>query len=485
MHSAERALAYCANSSYDEVVNGTGEPRSHYLPLANRFAGFSPEELGRRLTLAELSFRNQGITFTLADDPMGSERLFPFDPFPRLIPQSEWRVVEAGLIQRVKALNLFLGDLYHEQQVLADGVFPRFMVVTHPDFIREVYGLNLPHQAYTNVAGIDLIRSPDGIYRVLEDNLQIPSGASYMVANRRVMTRTFPRAFGDYCVSLVETYTDRLLAMLRSLSPRDVSEPRVVVLTPGAANSAYFEHVYLAQQMGVEVVEGQDLFVDEGRVWMRTAGGKVQVDVIYRRVSDDFLDPAVFRPNSVLGVAGLLEVYRQGRVALANAIGTGVADSKSAYAFVPKLIEYYLGEKPVLAQVDTYLGQEPDQLEYMLAHISELVFKPIDQAGGKGIFFGPEATPEQLEAQKHKILANPAGYIAQPIIQLSTHPTFNPGLGDYEPRHIDLRPFILVGEKIEVAPGGLTRVAGNSRTLVVNSSQGGGSKDTWVVDDLC
>lgn len=485
MHSPKQAFAYLANSSYDEVVTGTGEPRPHYRNLVDRFGSFSPEELLRRLTLVELSFRNQGITFTLANDPKGSERLFPFDPFPRLIPQSEWQVIEAGLMQRVKALNLFLGDLYHEQQVLADGIFPRSMVVTHPDFVREVHGLNLPHHAYTNIAGIDLIRSPDGIYRVLEDNLQIPSGASYMVANRRVMTRTFPGAFSDYCVSLVETYTDRLLAMLRSLSPRDVSEPRVVVLTPGEANSAYFEHVYLAQQMGVEVVEGQDLFVEEGRVWMRTAGGKVQVDVIYRRVSDDFLDPAVFRPDSVLGVAGLLEVYRQGRVALANAIGTGVADSKSAYAFVPKLIEYYLDEKPILAQVDTYLGQEPDQLEYMMAHADELVFKPIDQAGGKGIFFGPEATQEQLEAQKQKVLANPAGYIAQPIIQLSTHPTFNPELGYYEPRHIDLRPFILVGEKIEVAPGGLTRVAGNSRTLVVNSSQGGGSKDTWVVDDLC
>jgi uncharacterized circularly permuted ATP-grasp superfamily protein len=355
------------------------------------------------------------------------------------------------------------------------------MVLGNPAFRREIHGINLAHNAYTHVAGIDLVRGDDGRYMVLEDNLRVPSGASYMLANRRVMTRLFPQLLTGRRVQLVEQYPDMLLRTLQSLSPRDLSHPTVVLLSPGPYNSAYFEHVSLAQQMGIEIVEGSDLYVDDGLVWMRTTQGRQQVDVIYRRVDDDFLDPVVFRPDSLLGVAGLVDVYSQGKVALANAIGTGVADDKAVYAYVPALINYYLNEEPILANIPTYLGSNPEHLAHILSHAHELVIKRVDQSGGYGMLIGPAASEEQVEAYLKNVRYEAGRYIAQPVVGLSTHPTYADDTKRFEPRHIDLRPFVLVGEDITVVPGGLTRVALRRGSLVVNSSQGGGSKDTWVV----
>lgn len=466
---------------FDEVFDADGRPRKHYVEVVNRFNELGLEDFQRRRALTELAFRNQGITFQVYGDPSAAERPFPLDILPRVIPAVEWRVVEQGLIQRVKALNLFLNDIYNGQHILSDNVLPPGLVLNHPQYYRQVHGVKLPHAAFTHVAGIDLVRDEKGQYRVLEDNLRTPSGVSYVLSNRRVMSRAFPQLLSKARVRLVEDYPDMLLDTLKSLSPRDVAEPCVVVLTPGPYNSAYFEHMFLAQQMGVELVEGSDLFVDDGRVWMRTTAGRQQVDVIYRRIDDDFLDPTVFRPDSALGVPGLVKVYREGRVALANAIGNGVTDDKALYAYVPRIIKYYLNQEPILPNVETYIGAEPDEADYILSHATELVIKKVDQSGGYGMLIGPHATRAQVAEYIEKVRADPHNFVAQPVVGLSTSPTYAEDTQTFEPRHIDLRPFVLVGESIKVLPGGLTRVALRRGSLVVNSSQGGGSKDTWVL----
>ncbi len=466
---------------FDEVFDLGGKPRKHYAEVIARMVALSPDDFKRRQELTELAFRNQGITFAVYGDPSGPERPFPLDILPRIIPALEWKTVEQGLIQRVKALNMFLQDIYNGQHILADGAIPRDLVLKHPAYYRQVHGIKLPHNAFIHVAGIDLIRDEQGKYRVLEDNLRTPSGVSYVLSNRRVMSRAFPQILSKAKVRLVEDYPDTLLRTLRSLSPRDIPEPNVVVLTPGSFNSAYFEHMFLAQQMGVDLVEGSDLFVDEGRVWMRTTGGRQQVDVIYRRIDDDFLDPTVFRPDSALGVPGLVKVYREGRVALANAIGNGVADDKALYAYVPRIIKYYLNQEPILQNVETFIGGEPDGADYILSHAAELVIKKVDQSGGYGMLIGPHSSQEQVQSYVQKVREEPHNFVAQPVVGLSTHPTFAEDTGRFEPRHIDLRPFVLTGEEIKVLPGGLTRVALRRGSLVVNSSQGGGSKDTWVL----
>ncbi|MEF2280226.1 circularly permuted type 2 ATP-grasp protein [Deinococcus sp. YIM 134068] len=466
---------------FDEMFTPGGAVRPHYQGLQEYLAEQGVEEFERRHRLLDLAFRNQGITFTVYGDAQGTERTFPFDPVPRVIPASEWAHVEAGLTQRVRALNAFLGDIYTNAQILGDGVMPAELVYTSAHFRREVHGVRVQHGLYTHIVGTDLIRDEKGEYLVLEDNLRSPSGVSYLLANRQAMTRIYPGMFRGQGVRPVGHYTNALLNLLQSLSPRE--NGTVVVLTPGMYNSAYFEHAYLAQQMGVELVEGRDLFVDGGRVWMRTTGGRRQVDVIYRRVDDDFLDPLTFRRDSALGVSGLVEVYRQGRVAIANAIGTGVADDKAVYAYVPQMIRYYLNEEPLLNNVPTYLGWNPDHLGYMLAHADELVFKAVGEAGGYGMLLGPYATRAEVEAYLEKVKAAPREFIAQPVVGLSRHPTFYPDSGEFEAAHVDLRPYILCGrDTTTIVPGGLTRVALRRGSLVVNSSQGGGSKDTWVLD---
>ena len=474
---------YSNQHFFDETFSAYQEVRPHYQKILEMFESYGESEFQRRRALVDLMFRNQGITFTVYGDARGTERAFPFDTVPRVISSEEWTHLEHGLRQRVKALNLFLKDIYSEQEILKDRAIPSSLVLGNPNFRRQVHGIKLPHDAYTHIVGCDLIRDDQGTYRVLEDNLRTPSGVSYMLANRGVMARCFPKMMARERVRPIRHYPIALLEMLRSLSPRDIQDPTVVVLTPGQYNSAYFEHIYLAQQMGVELVEGRDLFVDEGRIWMRTTRGKQQVDVIYRRIDDDFLDPVAFRPDSALGVPGLVDVYREGRVALANAIGTGVADDKATYAYVPQIIKYYLNEEAILPNVETFLGSEKDGLEYMLSHAHELVIKEVGGAGGYGMLVGTEATEEQKKTYLEGVRNNPTNYIAQPIVKLSRHPTYYPDTGRFEPCHIDLRPYILVGETITIVPGGLTRVALRRGSLVVNSSQGGGSKDTWVLEE--
>jgi uncharacterized circularly permuted ATP-grasp superfamily protein len=474
---------YPTKSFFDEAFQKDLEVRPHYGRVLEMFESYGETEFQRRRALVDLMFRNQGITFTVYGDERGTEKIFPFDPVPRIITAEEWEHLEKGLKQRVKALNLFLEDIYSEQQILKDCIIPTPLVLGNPNFRRQVHGVRLPHNVYTHIVGCDLIRDDKGTYRVLEDNCRTPSGVSYMLANRGVMARCFPKLMAQQTVRPIRHYPVALLEMLRSLSPRDIQNPTVVVLTPGQYNSAYFEHIYLAQQMGVELVEGRDLFVDEGRVWMRTTKGKQQVDVIYRRIDDDFLDPVAFRPDSALGVPGLVQAYREGRVALANALGTGVADDKAIYAYVPKIIKYYLNEKPILPNVETYLASEKDGLEHILNRTEELVIKEVGGAGGYGMLVGTEATEEERETYLKVVRKNPKNYIAQPIIKLSRHPTYYPDTKTFEPCHIDLRPYILVGEDITIVPGGLTRVALRRGSLVVNSSQGGGSKDTWVLEE--
>jgi uncharacterized circularly permuted ATP-grasp superfamily protein len=474
---------YNSQNFFDETFSPEQQVKTHYQKILGMFESYGETEFQRRRALVDLMFRNQGITFTVYGDDKGTERAFPFDPVPRIISAEEWGHLEQGLKQRVKALNLFLKDIYSGQEILKDEIIPSSLILSNPNFRRQVHGVELPHNVYTHIVGCDLIRDGEGTYRVLEDNCRTPSGVSYMLANRDVMARCFPKMMSEERVRPIRHYPIALLEMLRSLSPRDVPNPTVVVLTPGQYNSAYFEHIYLAQQMGVELVEGRDLFVDEGRVWMRTTKGKQQVDVIYRRIDDDFLDPVTFRPDSALGVPGLVGAYREGRVALANAIGTGVADDKATYAYVPKIIEYYLNEKALLPNVQTFLGGEKDDLEYILTHASELVVKEVGGAGGYGMLVGTEANEEQRVKYLGNVRNNPGNYIAQPIIKLSRHPTYYPDTGKFEPCHIDLRPYILVGETMTIVPGGLTRVALRRGSLVVNSSQGGGSKDTWVLGE--
>jgi uncharacterized circularly permuted ATP-grasp superfamily protein len=457
--------------------------RPHYRPLVDRLDSLTAEDVADRVRLTESIFRRQGITFAVADSAEGIERTWPLDLIPRIIPASEWETLEAGLEQRVKVLNLFLEDLYvGEQAAINDGVVPRWLIESSSGYVPEAHGIEVPHGARAVISGVDLIRDGDGTYRVLEDNLRVPSGVSYVLENRVAMTRVLPVAFSRYAIRPVAHYGVSLLRTLESLAPAGVDEPTVVVLTPGIHNSAYFEHAFLDRQMGVELVEGRDLVVDDQTVYMRTTRGLHRVDVVYRRIGDEFLDPVMFRPDSVLGVPGLMAAMRAGTVTLANAIGNGVADDKGVYPFVPDLIRYYLGEEAVIPNVRTYLPWEGDQLAWVLDHLDNLVVKPVAEAGGYGIVIGSHADEATLAETARQLEADPRGYIAQDIINLSTHPSFD---GDQlAPRHIDLRPFVLAGDHVEVVPGGLTRVALREGSLVVNSSQGGGSKDTWVLEDV-
>lgn len=475
MMAGYRGVGFCE-------MTDDGVPRPHYEALYRRIEQFDAEELGARIRLTESLFRRQGITFAVYGSEEGTERTWPLDLVPRIIPAEEWAAIEAGLEQRVRTLNAFLEDIYvGSQAVVNDGVVPRRLVESSTGYLPEAHGLPAPLGARCVISGIDLVRDADGTYRVLEDNLRVPSGISYVLENRVAMTRVLPVAFARYRVRPVGHYGASLLRTLQELAPAGVSDPTVVILTPGVFNSAYFEHAFLARLMGVELVEGQDLVVDDQMVYMRTTRGLSRVDVIYRRVGDEYIDPVTFRANSVLGVPGLLTAVRAGTVTLANAVGNGVADDKGIYPFVPEMVRYYLAEEPLLPNVTTYLPWEPDQLSHVLEHLDRLVVKPVAEAGGYGIVIGPKADAQTLERTAAALVADPRGFIAQAVVELSTHPTFADGR--LAPRHIDLRPFILSGARVEVVPGGLTRVALREGSLVVNSSQGGGSKDTWVLVD--
>ena len=465
---------------YDEMHGADGVVRTHFRALAAWLAETPAERVAEKRREADLLFHRVGITFAVYGDDAGAERLIPFDTIPRVIPKSEWDGLAKGLRQRVTALNRFLHDIYHEQDILKAGVIPAEQVLTNDAYQVSMLGLELPNHVYSHVAGIDLVRHEDGSYYVLEDNLRTPSGVSYMLENRKMMMRLFPELFARQHVHPVEHYPGLLLETLRAVAPSRARDPVVAVLTPGQYNSAYFEHAFLAQQMGVELVEGMDLFVKDGFVHMRTTSGPQRLDVIYRRVDDAFLDPLAFRQDSLLGVPGLLSVYRAGNVALANALGTGVADDKSTYPYVPEMIRFYLGEEPLLQNVPTWLCKRSQDLELVLDRLPDLVVKEVQGSGGYGMLIGPAAKKAEIDAFRARIRANPANYIAQPTLSLSTCPTFvERGLA---PRHVDLRPYVLSGKEVKLVPGGLTRVALTEGSLVVNSSQGGGTKDTWVVD---
>jgi uncharacterized circularly permuted ATP-grasp superfamily protein len=464
---------------FDEMFAAPAEPRPHYLPLCDRLAMLGPVELARRHKVADLMMRQQGITFTVYGREQGVERIMPFDPVPRIVPAGEWEQLEQGLKQRVRALNLFLHDIYHDRLILKDRVVPAELAFGASGYRREMVGVRAPRDIYIHISGIDLIRDPHGQYLVLEDNCRTPSGVSYVLKNREVMKQVFPFLFQEYNVLPVDDYAANLLAVLRHIAPPDCDDPTVAVLTPGLYNSAYYEHTFLARQMGVELVEGRDLVLDNGRIFMRTTRGLQRIDVIYRRVDDDFLDPLTFRRDSQLGVAGLLGVYRAGNLGLANGIGTGVVDDKGIYPFVPDMIRYYLQEDPILPNVETFRPLVPSHRQHILANLDKLVVKAVDGSGGYGMLIGPASSSAQRDEFARKIEAHPRGYIAQPTITLSQHPTFVQGR--FEGRHVDLRPFVLYGEEIKVLPGGLTRVALPRGSLVVNSSQGGGTKDTWVI----
>lgn len=429
---------------------------------------------------ADLIFRRLGITFSVYGSEEGVERLIPFDIIPRILDADEWRIVGTGVCQRVRAINAFLDDIYHEQHILKAGRVPADLVLNNPGFRPEMLGLDLPRQVYVQIAGVDVVRVSATDFYVLEDNARVPSGVSYMLENRETMMKLFPGLFAAHSVAPINHYPEMLLRTLRSVAPPGIVDPTVVVLTPGHFNSAYFEHAFLAMQMGVELVEGQDLFVEDDAVFMRTTSGPRRVDVIYRRIDDEYLDPLAFDPHSLLGVPGLLSVVRSGRVALANAIGTGVADDKAIYCFVPDMIEFYLGEKPILKNVPTYRCAQPDDLAYVVDHLEELVVKEVGGSGGYGMLVGPMSTSEQRGVFRQKLLSDPDNFIAQPTLNLSTVPTLIDG--KIVPRHVDLRPYVLTGETTQVVPGGLTRVALRDGSLVVNSSQGGGTKDTWVLE---
>jgi uncharacterized circularly permuted ATP-grasp superfamily protein len=470
---------YLLDHAYDEMFAAGGQLHPHYEPLLEHFNALSPAELRRRKQSADVSFLNQGITFTVYGRDEGTERIFPYDLLPRIITSAEWATVERGLTQRITALNLFLKDIYNEGRILDDGVVPRDVVYSCKHFRRQMMGLQVPRNVYVAICGTDLIRMENGEFVVLEDNLRVPSGVSYMLTNRRVMKRIFPQLFRSYNVKPIEQYTQILLGTLRSLAPEGRPEPNIVLLSPGVFNSAYYEHAYLARQMGIELVEGRDLVTHDNVVYMRTTSGLRRVDVIYRRVDDDFIDPLAFRGDSILGVSGLFNAYRAGNVTLANAFGTGVADDKALYAYVPDIIKYYLSEEPVLQNVKTYLLTDKKSRQHVLANLDKLVVKAVGESGGYGMLIGPQSTKAEREEFAAKIEADPRNYIAQPTISFSRAPCL---IGDaMEPRHVDLRPYVLYGDKVTIVPGGLTRVALKQGSLVVNSSQGGGSKDTWVL----
>ncbi len=464
---------------YDEM-HGSDGVRPHYRTFANWLKQTPAEKLQRKRAEADALFHRVGITFAVYGEESGTERLIPFDIVPRIIPAGEWQQLAAGLKQRVRALNAFIKDIYHDQEILRAGKLPAEEILNNAQFRPEMKGVTVPNDIYAHIAGVDIVRAGKGEFYVLEDNLRVPSGVSYMIEDRKMMMRLFPELFAQYAVAPVEHYPDLLLDNLRSVAPAGVNDPVVVVLTPGSYNSAYFEHAFIAQQMGVELVEGADLFVRDNYVYMRTTRGPQRVDVIYRRIDDDFLDPRAFRPDSQLGVPGLLDAYRAGRVNVTNAIGTGVADDKSIYPYVPDMVRFYLGEEPLLNNVPTYVLRREEDLKYTLDHLSELVVKEVHGAGGYGMLIGPAATKAQIEAFRARIIAAPQKYIAQPTLSLSACPTFvENGIA---PRHIDLRPFVLSGRDVTLVPGGLTRVALTEGSLVVNSSQGGGTKDTWVLE---
>ena len=473
--------AYDPGGFWDEMFASPGVVRPHYVALAQRLATLSPQDVGRRQRAADLSFQSRGITFAVNQDPSGLEKTMPFDLIPRIILPSEWRTIERGLEQRVRALNLFLHDVYHDQRILGSGLIPPELVLGASGYRREMRHVDVPLGVYTHVVGSDLVRDASGTFYVLEDNLRVPSGVSYVVENRRVLKRIWPQLFADHAVRPVEGYPQELLGVLRAAGQGITDEPTIVLLTPGIHNAAFFEHAFLAKAMGIEMVQGSDLFVDDASVFMRTTSGRRRIDVIYRRVDDDFLDPLSFRQDSLLGVPGLLATYRMGRVALANAIGAGVADDKAIYAYVPTIIKYYLGEDEILPNVKTYVADDPAERAYILEHLDELVVKAVNESGGHGMLIGPHATQQDRDEYATRIRADPRGYIAQPTLALSRHPTWS--IDHLEGRHVDLRPFILFGREVTVTPGGLTRVALRSGSLVVNSSQGGGAKDTWVLSE--
>ncbi len=466
-------------TAYDETFDRSAAARPHYRPLVTTLESFTQVEIDRRERLQKISLVDQGITFTVYGEKDGIERIFPFDFVPRIIPAREWERIEAGLIQRVRALNLFINDVYQDQRCLRDGVIPPELVLSRGEYKRELLRLTPPRQIYTHVVGTDIIRNDKGEYLILEDNCRCPSGVSYVLENRNLLHRVFPEFFTRYPVRPIREYPRLLLDTLLWAAPRASENPVAVVLTPGIHNSAYFEHSFLAREMGAFLVQGRDLIVEDSYVYMRTTGGRQRVDVIYRRVDEDFLDPLTFRRNSLLGVPGLVNVYREGNVAIANAPGAGVADDKAVYAYMPALIKYYLGEEPLIGQVPTYVGLRKDDFAYMREHLAQLVVKTTGDSGGYNMLMGPFATKKEIEASLAQMKRSPGGYVAQPLIELSSHPTYVDGR--FEPRRIDLRPFILYGETIRVLPGGLTRVALRPGSYVVNSSQGGGSKDTWVL----
>jgi uncharacterized circularly permuted ATP-grasp superfamily protein len=448
--------------------------------IAERLAAMDPAELQRRAQIAEIELFNQGITFTVYSDKDAIDRILPFDLIPRVLSAREWGRLERGVRQRVAALNAFIWDIYHDQKILKDGIVPAALVHGNANYRTEMVGLDVPHRTYVHVCGVDIIRDEHGEFLVLEDNARTPSGVSYVIENRNMMRRIFPDLMDGIAVRPVGSYGMMLQAALAEIAPADVPDPQVVLLSPGIYNSAYFEHIFLAREMGVPLVEGNDLLVQDGSVWMRTTAGLAPVHSIYRRLNDDFLDPDVFRPDSTLGVRGLIDVWRRGRVAIANAVGTGVADDKAIYAYMPRIIRYYLAEEPVLANVETHICGEPEGLAYTLANLEKLVVKPVGESGGYGLIIGPHATTQEIADFRVQLKADPANYISQPMISLSVSPT----LAGHKllPRHVDLRPFAITGKKIWVLPGGLTRVALREGSLVVNSSQGGGSKDTWVLE---
>jgi uncharacterized circularly permuted ATP-grasp superfamily protein len=471
---------YSFDGFFEEMFESPKKPRRHYRKLFNRIVELQSGQFIEKKRMADASFLAQGITFTVySDTKQGTERIFPFDLVPRILPRSEWIHIEYGLKQRITALNLFLHDIYHDQKILKDRVIPAELVFSSNHFRREFMHFKVPRNIYAHVCGTDLIRDENGRYLVLEDNLRTPSGVSYLLESRKVMKHIFPTLFRDYSVQPVEFYCQELLAMLRQISPNQNADPCVVLLTPGIYNSAYYEHSFLAREMGIEIVEGKDLLAKDGYIFMRTTHGLKKVDVIYRRLDDDFLDPTVFRSNSMLGVPGLVAAYRAGNVSLANAIGTGVADDKAIYAYVPDMIRYYLKQDPLLPNVPTYLSMRDSDLKYILENIEKLVVKAVNESGGYGMLMGPQATKEQCAEFREKIRMNPRNFIAQPVIPLSRLSSSVDQT--FEGRHIDLRPYILYGEKVSIVPGGLTRVAFRKNSLVVNSSQGGGSKDTWVL----
>ena len=468
-------------SPYNEMFDEHGAPRPHYGTFHTWLGNQSQALMSLKRAEAELIFRRVGITFAVYGDDLGAERTIPFDEVPRIFTAKEWSDLESGLRQRVTALNHFIHDVYHDEAIIKAGIIPAEQIFNNAQYRPEMRHIEVPRNIYAQIAGIDIVRAGEGEFYVLEDNLRVPSGVSYMVEDRKMMMRLFPDLFQRYRVAPVEHYPDLLLECLKSVKPEGIKKPNVVVLTPGMFNSAYFEHTYLAQQMGVELVEGKDLFVKDEEVFMRTTRGPERVDVIYRRIDDDFLDPLAFRSDSALGVAGLLNAYRAGNITLANAIGTGIADDKSIYPYVPDMIEFYLGEKPILNNVPTYQCRKAEDLAYTLANIEQLVVKETHGAGGYGMLVGPASTKDEIARFKENLIKHPEQYIAQPTLSLSTCPTFvESGIA---PRHIDLRPFVLSGKTIKMVPGGLTRVALKEGSLVVNSSQGGGTKDTWVLED--